>query len=187
MVALSSCITACQMSTATADDTYGLFVAWHLCFELTALTYIVCLCQRWSAMQRIMIDMTASAKSTNGEYTPLQTALVPIAYIQSLDCCTNCFLGWLRLCCLLFKSAGSAGHWMWRKRQWQLLLQLLLSHPSMTLLRVSGTLPSVHSVLLLPRNRQQLPVVLEATRRGSINGMGQLLTRRDQCTGRLRR
>jgi hypothetical protein len=76
---------------------------------------------------------------------------------------------------------------MWRKLQWQLLQQLLLSHPSMTLLRVSGTSPSVHSVLLLLRNRQQLPVVLEAIRRGSISGMGQLLTGRDQSTGRLQR
>ncbi len=92
-----------------------------------------------------------------------------------------------RLCCPLSKSAGSVGHWMWRKLQWQLLQQLLLRHPSMTLPRVSGTLPSVHSVLLLLRIRQQLLMVLEATRRGSINGMGQLLTGRDQSTGRLQR
>ncbi len=135
----------------------------------------------------MLIDMTASAKSTNSEHTVLQTALFPIAYIQSWDCCTDCFLCCHRLCCLPSKSAGNAGHWMWRKLQWQLLQQLLLSHPSMTLPRVNGTLPSVHSVLLLLRNRQQLPVVLEATRRGSINGMGQLLTRRDQFTGRLQR
>jgi len=141
-------------------------------------------------MQRILTDITANAKSTHGEHTLLQTALFPIAtlaYTQSLDCCTDCFLCWHRLCCPPSKSAGSAGHWTWRKLQWQLLQQLLLSHPSMILRRVSGTLPSVHSVLLLLRNRQQLPVVSEAIRRGSINGMGQLLTRRDQFTGRLQR
>lgn len=179
-----------SLSNAVGNKHRGpdsLIIARLLYFEFAALTYGMYLHQCWSAVQRLLIDMTASAKSTKSERTLLQTALLPKAYIHSLDCCTDCFLCWHRLCCPLSKSAGSAGHWMWRKLQWQLLQQLLLSHPSMTLPRVSGTLPSVHSVLLLLRNRQQMLMVLEATRRGSIKGMGQLLTGRDQSTGRLHR